>query len=93
MPMTKVEPVTNQPIPNTTYTVLPGVVTRGREPPEGQRPAGSPSGAKPEEDSLTSMLREAGCSAAGAAAAARSMGGAGAFQSSLDALRSAGVTM
>ena len=35
MPMRKLD-ARGEPIPNTTYTLLPGVVTRGREPPPGE---------------------------------------------------------
>ena len=61
MPMRKLD-ARGEPIPNTTYTLLPGVVTRGREPAPGEleREAAAAAAGPTPSDILNAMLAEAG---------------------------------
>lgn len=89
MPHCQVNAATNAPVAGTTYTVLPGVITRGREPTAEQSAANAAASATPEEedDSLAKMMQVAGVPGQSLAEWRASC------DSSLAALRASGVLL
>lgn len=95
MPQCKIDPLTRQPMPGTTYTVLPGVVTRGREPSaEESAQSGAGPSTDAEDDEIEAMFRAEGYSTRQAASSSATSGFAPSdFAASLEALRRAGVAI
>ena len=73
MPQNKLDE-SGAPVPHSTYTLLPGVVTRGREPEPGELEREGAAAAAPDEAALlNAMLSEAGIPPAGLAGYAASL--------------------
>lgn len=96
MPFTRVNPANQEPIAGTTFTVLPNVLTRGREPTTAEKAEMRAFTEDAEEDALDALLKSGGVGRSALRTAGPS-GGAGFsaadVATSLAALRAAGVAI